>query len=406
MDDLEPGGGPWVEAGATLVHIGLPKTGTTAIQGALAAARPRLAVQGVVYPGEERNHFSGAAALVDLQVGAEWGSSQPYTSNDRWDALMATLATTRRPSDRTVISAECLIVATTAQIERVVADLGPARVVVTVRPLERALPATWQQQLRRGQRVDLETWARSLLEEQRGWGEWTGHPESFDVPSIVDRWAAVVSLDRVAVLLPGGPRAVPDAFESFLGLPPGTLQLTGEVDANRSFTAEESEAILGFNRLVDRDLVDFELHNQRVQYWMLERLTRRTPLPTEHRLALPAPLRRRCREVDRRHRAWLEGSRAAGLVVVGDLDALAPEVDDALPDPTSVPEGEVAAIAARDAGADIAAWLLRNAVETMATKGPIDPPPPPGQWGRWVPPLLLPTVRRAKHALGRVTRSR
>jgi hypothetical protein len=54
-----------------LLHVGPHKTGTTAIQGALAVARPQLLAHGILYPGRRVEHNKQAAAAIQRALGWE-----------------------------------------------------------------------------------------------------------------------------------------------------------------------------------------------------------------------------------------------------------------------------------------------------------------------------------------------
>ena len=69
-----------------LLHIGVHKTGTTAIQAALADARPELKAAGVAYPGKAAAHHSEAFAVLQRPWGwSERGGSR--VSPARFDRL-------------------------------------------------------------------------------------------------------------------------------------------------------------------------------------------------------------------------------------------------------------------------------------------------------------------------------
>ena len=55
-------------ADAIALHIGIHKTGTTALQAALADARPELAAHGVLYPGRRTAQHGAAMAVLGEQL--------------------------------------------------------------------------------------------------------------------------------------------------------------------------------------------------------------------------------------------------------------------------------------------------------------------------------------------------
>jgi hypothetical protein len=50
-----------------LLHVGMFKTGTTAIQGALFRARPQLAEHGVLHAGDSRHPMEAVQAFTGLK---------------------------------------------------------------------------------------------------------------------------------------------------------------------------------------------------------------------------------------------------------------------------------------------------------------------------------------------------
>lgn len=93
---------PAIADGSVLLHVGVHKTGTTAIQAALADARPDLASHGVRYPGKLQAQHRAALALL----GRPWGwNSRGGAVMDRrhFDALVRR---TGKHDGRVVISSE------------------------------------------------------------------------------------------------------------------------------------------------------------------------------------------------------------------------------------------------------------------------------------------------------------
>ena len=69
MSEAGFAGAPAIAPNGLLLHIGVHKTGTTAIQAALADARTDLAANGVRYPGKLQAHHRAALAVL----GRPWG---------------------------------------------------------------------------------------------------------------------------------------------------------------------------------------------------------------------------------------------------------------------------------------------------------------------------------------------
>src|SRR3954469_20791773 len=76
--------------GSVLVHIGMHKTGTTAMQSLLAQQRHSLLAQGVLYPGARDDHHHYARSLTQQSVGS--GGADKPPSPLLWNELVAELA--------------------------------------------------------------------------------------------------------------------------------------------------------------------------------------------------------------------------------------------------------------------------------------------------------------------------
>ena len=76
---------------ARLLHIGPPKTGSTALQTAAAAHRAQLLAEGVRYPGRRKSQRLAIAAFLGRSIGFVSGDPAGSVPPDRaeWDALMA-----------------------------------------------------------------------------------------------------------------------------------------------------------------------------------------------------------------------------------------------------------------------------------------------------------------------------
>ena len=87
-----------------LLHVGVHKTGTTAIQAALADSRPELTTRSVRYPGKLQAQHRAALALL----GRPWGWNNRgggVMDREHFDKLAKR---TRNSPGRVVISSEFL----------------------------------------------------------------------------------------------------------------------------------------------------------------------------------------------------------------------------------------------------------------------------------------------------------
>ena len=203
------------------VHVGLPKTGTTYLQGVLSANRKHLRKQKLLYPGRGPAHFLAAQDLTDHQF---LGQDNPKVAGS-WDALAKEC---RRWRGTVLISHELFTLAQPSHIERLMHDLTgcEVQVVVTVRDLERQIPAVWQERLKNGAKLSFNRHFQQV-QEQALQEEPAGFWRQQDAPQILSRWLQVLPADRIHVVtVPqrGAPRDLLwDRFANVVGLRPGSI---------------------------------------------------------------------------------------------------------------------------------------------------------------------------------------
>lgn len=309
-----------IPPGARLVHMGFPKTGTTAVQGALYLARPQLPSYGVVYPGRHRAHKTAAVYIS----GAAPRPGDPAPRESDWTRLVSQ---TRTGGDRrVVISSEWLAETPIANVRRVIEDLGGERVhvVATLRPLSRIMPSTWQQYLQNGLVVPYYAWLRGML---------LNPPYDAPTPSfwqrhrhaeILARWAEVAGPDHVtAIVVDDADRSlIFRQFERLLALPEGVLVPEPPAHDNRSLTWPEAEMLRRVNQMVRKLEWSNELWRSTVLPGVVERLAELRPdsnADVMPQLEMPRWAVERTTELGAESAAKIA---ALGIRVVGDLDSL------------------------------------------------------------------------------------
>nr|WSY54976.1 hypothetical protein OG999_35795 [Streptomyces sp. NBC_00886] len=231
--------------GTRLLHIGPHKTGTTAIQGALFAAKDAMPEHGVDFPAHSRHPME--AALAACARPAMMGDTAP--TDKHWTRLLdAVRATGGRTS---VISSEFFADAQDDEtLARIVEQLGGERVhiLVTLRPLAKIMPSQWQQYVQNGLRMGYDNWLEHMLRkapyEQPNPSFWRRHRHD----RLVERWARVVGPERVTVVVvdDSDRDGLLRTFEALLGLPENLLQPVPDA-ANRSLTLAETEMLRKLN---------------------------------------------------------------------------------------------------------------------------------------------------------------
>lgn len=315
-----------LDAGSRVLHIGPPKTGTTAIQGALKQARQAMAARGVVYPGKDRQHWMAARAVL----GTHGPKGDPPVDPKCWDRLVKQVSAAG--DKRVIVSAEGFAGADEANVRKVTTALGGPRVhvVVTLRPLVKVLPSAYQQLVRKGLRASYETWLSQTLGRPTETSDkgtfWQRHRHD----RLVSRWAAVVGADNVtAVVVDDSDRLMlMRVFEQLLGLPVGLLE--PELKTNPSLTFGEIELVRQLNVEFHRRGWSWENYRSVVGKGLIPYLlyTDRRTLD-DQRIQNPAWAVDCASDIGR---ATAEGIAASGVRIVGDISTLGRR-----PDGTSAP---------------------------------------------------------------------
>lgn len=250
-------------AGTRLLHIGPHKTGTTAIQGALFAAKGLLPGHGVVFPAHSRHPME--AALAACARPAMLGDTAP--TEKHWTRLLDQVGATGGKTS--VISSEFFADAEDDDtIARIVEQLGGegVHVLVTLRPLVRIMPSQWQQYVQNGLRMGYEDWLAHMLRkapyEQPNPSFWRRHRHD----RLVGRWARAVGAERITVVVVDDRdrEGLMRTFEQLLGLPENLLQPVPDA-ANRSLTLAETEMLRNLNKEFRGNGLPDELYSKLVR---------------------------------------------------------------------------------------------------------------------------------------------
>jgi hypothetical protein len=318
---------------ALSLHVGTPKSGTTYLQALLAGSRRELGTRGVVYPGAgymPKRGLNQQAAMYGV-AGPEvrWISAEVRSNGERLMTKIA--AELNRHRGRALVSAEALASFAPQQARAVVDALGyspdQVEVVITARDLGRLLTSVWQENVKNGATMGMAAYLDSVAELRT-------HPDNsfwnaYRLPDLVDRWAAVVGMERVCLVTAPRPAERDQLWPRFcramrvegLPLPP---QSPARVLSNASLSASQVELLRRMNGLLD---VEENTHDAR-QRLRARLLAAWMSAPPAGAGAAPVEL-----EADRLPtvRGWSEldvaalGERvAAGLRLEGDLTELIP----------------------------------------------------------------------------------
>jgi hypothetical protein len=306
-----------IPEGGLLLHIGPPKTGSTAIQNAFHANRAGLAAAGVHYAGA--GYRPREAGWAVLGIGPSVGRTQPRI--ELWDRLVEEIHA--HPQERVCLSSEDFARADEAAVERIVSAMGADRVhlVHVVRRFDRLLPSQWQERVKARLMAGYEDWLRVVLAEEGDTFEWRNLWRPQDVVGILERWGKHVPADRITLICSDDVdrERIPRTFEALLGLPTGLLD-PDPMRANRSLTANEVELLRRLNQAAARDGWSGKDYLDIGQRGVGRAFRRSTPSPTDAKIPpAPAWAQERIAEFSRRQ---AEAVRGSGAQVVGDPDLL------------------------------------------------------------------------------------
>ncbi|WP_436699034.1 hypothetical protein [Nocardioides sp. BYT-33-1] len=299
--------------GAKLLHIGMPKTGTTALQHSLWAARAQLEEHGA-HNVSRRAHERKVAITAAGNVRSYWAAE-----HERWQELAREFRTST--ARRTFWSSESLSLAAPERIRGLREELGPAYVVTTIRALAPQLASRWQQGLRRADPLPLDDWLRARFAEEPLGGVGAGFVPGqalrrLNPRRVLQDWGAVFGEENLVfvVLDPTDHAWLLRAFESLLGVPP---LLEPSPSRNLSLPLPEAEML--------RHLAAaYRGHGGDLDAWMATAGdTRRIKLrpvveaaPRHQTVRVP---RWAAERADEYVADWVEALRSSGARVLGDV---------------------------------------------------------------------------------------
>jgi len=324
-----------------LLHIGIPKTGTTALQQAASTQRTQLLDSNVRYPTRAVNHRDAVSGFM----GRRWGWSgvgSRIPPRSAWESLKNEIDADE--TSRILISHEFGSEADDETARKFVDDLGPlTHIVITLRAVGAILPSAWQQYIKTGYVGSLDTWLKAVIGDKPKLSVTPSYHVRNDQGGVVKRWAAAAGADNVTVVIldKHRPHLMFDAFEGMLGLPASILR--GAPDdgfrSNRGLSMPEAELVRNFNALIKGRRVDWNDYHALIRLGGVARLLEeREPAQNEQPVRLPSWAAERAVELGKRYAADIADS---GVRVIGDLERLyapaRPRPDDVTDTITDVP---------------------------------------------------------------------
>jgi len=305
---------------ARLFHVGIPKSGTTALQMAASNARDELRRNGVLYPGKVMNQRLPVLGFM----GRRWGWTDVPDSKF-WHRLMTEIEEERRR--RIWFGHEFASEANEEMAKRFADAIGPmCHVVVTLRSPGAILPSAWQQYVKAGVAFSFDEWLEAVIADPPNRKVTKGYHDRNNQGLVVRRWAAAVGADHVTVIVldKKRPELLFNSFERLLGLPIGLLKAPelGGFASNRGLTVPEVELFLELNRLIRGHDVEWDEFERVVRNGSLRRIMD-SRSADEPKPQLPEWAVERASELGTRYAKEIAET---GVQVIGDLDLLAERV--------------------------------------------------------------------------------
>lgn len=236
------------------IHIGMPKTGTTALQGFLHSNPDFLATHGIRYLASGRDRGTGVGQLIchnamAVDMSRNWShtpESQPQAFRAEYD---------RHRDEHCIISSEMFFGRDLSSLhKRVIAPMQTeVTILVYLRRFDDFIEADYKQRAKNGRLIggQVDAFVRERIERIETDPEYLNFGTLFD--RIRDTIPDVRILPRLYLReeMTGG-NVITDVM-SVLGVPPDTVPLP-ETNANRSLSRLASEAIglfdptLGFDK--------------------------------------------------------------------------------------------------------------------------------------------------------------
>ena len=234
--------------GKVIIHVGGPKTGTTAIQTALAENRNQLLSLGFLYPGDGLNHVSSIYPMRKVIGFENWVSDDA----DKWKRLCLGV---QEWDGSVVISGEAMMAIPLDVINEIVESIGQKQVevLITARSLYELVTSQWQESIKAGDVISLGQYAEELA---RGPKHATMSSLIYwlvaDYVTPIQRWGQVVGLENVVVQCVDATNsdATLREFEQITAIPSGILGSSCRSVVNRSLSYSEAELVRSCNEIL------------------------------------------------------------------------------------------------------------------------------------------------------------
>ena len=230
-------------ANRLILHVGMPKTGTTSLQESLLVSRDVLERAGfAVLAWKDRGNFSVLAQLINTR--APWRNSITSSKDlDRLEIEISDLITkSREEKEAVIISSEHLGARLTTQPQLLKLRIflssffDQIDVVCYFREQARVLPSMWSQGLKAECTLGLEDFVDKKL-----------IAPNLNYVEVANRWAQTFGYRHCnfRLFVSDSSWSITADFEKAVGIP----TLSAGTKANKSLSLEEARVLLALNRL-------------------------------------------------------------------------------------------------------------------------------------------------------------
>lgn len=312
-------------ANRVILHVGLPKSGTTYIQAVLGKNKEQLKKQAkLLYPGASWG--SQVRAVRDVRQ-MKVTAGQARKMKGAWSSLVEEMLAWDGTS---IVSMEWLCAAEKRHIVKIARDLESAQVEVlfTARDLGRTIPAAWQEFMQNRQSWPWDKYLKAVVSENERSAPGRAFWSQQHLERLVGNWSAVMSPERVHVVTvphPGAPPSVLwERLCAVLGIDPQGYAVA-DVGSNESLGLESAELMRRLNPVIRASGMPSAVYGEVFKRGMAKGgLSQRKG--DESRLGVPV-----------QHHDWLRARadrqirtlESSPVRVVGDLEDLRPVLDPA-----------------------------------------------------------------------------
>lgn len=303
------------------LHVGLPKSGTTFLQAVLLNNKRTLKDAGLLFPGVD-GWKSQVRAVRDVRGMPHVRYNHRKEVPGSWDQLAEEMRAW--PGD-SVVSMEWLSRVEPDQLQRILdtLDSREVHVIFTIRDLARVLPASYQESVLNRRRW---TWQEFLAEQsdEELPGEERGFWRLHDINALIKRWVIAIPPEQIHVVTvppPGAPAAALwERFAQVLGVAQVPVNLE-DVRRNDGLGLASTEVMRRVNIRSREEKISSTVHRKLLTHQLAKQGL--SQLDRGQRPTIPQELHPWVRT---RVEGQVEGLKASGVDLVGDLDDLQPDL--------------------------------------------------------------------------------